>query len=94
MDESSVPGHPVGPASSAKLNTHEPGAPPRLREILERLEQIRRELDREDLDLEDQVVLYREGCTLAAQAKGILDTTRAQVEFLMEGTEVQEEHRA
>jgi exonuclease VII small subunit len=39
--------------------------------------------DRDDLDLEDQLLLYREGCTLAAQAKRILDTARAEVEFLM-----------
>jgi exodeoxyribonuclease VII small subunit len=59
------------------------GRSPRLRTILARLDEIRRDLDRDDLDLEDQLVLYREGCTLAAQAKKILDTTRAEVEFLM-----------
>jgi exodeoxyribonuclease VII small subunit len=94
MSETSAPGRSVAPPSSTTPGGDEPGAPPRLREILERLEQIRRELDREDLDLEDQVVLYREGCTLAAQAKSILDTTRAQVEFLMDEAEVQEEHRS
>jgi exodeoxyribonuclease VII small subunit len=59
------------------------GRSPRLRTILARLDEIRRDLDRDDLDLEDQLLLYREGCTLAAQAKKILDTTRAEVEFLM-----------
>jgi exodeoxyribonuclease VII small subunit len=70
-----------------KLNTDavgaEGGRSPRLRTILARLDEIRRDLDRDDLDLEDQLQLYREGCTLAAQAKKILDTTRAEVEFLM-----------
>ena len=58
--------------------------PPRLSQVLARLEEIRKGLDREDLDLEDQMVLYREGCTLAASAKRLLDTARAEVEFLLE----------
>lgn len=62
-------------------------APRRLSQVLARLEEIRRELDREDLDLEDQMVLYREGCTLAASAKRLLDTARAEVEFLMDGAD-------
>ncbi len=58
--------------------------PLRLGAVLARLEEIRRDLDRDDLELEDQLLLYREGCTLAAQAKRILDTTRAEVEILMQ----------
>ncbi|HEV2129879.1 MAG TPA: exodeoxyribonuclease VII small subunit [Longimicrobiaceae bacterium] len=62
--------------------------PLRLGAVLARLEEIRRDLDRDDLDLEDQLLLYREGCTLAAQAKRILDTTRAEVEILMQEGDV------
>ncbi len=58
--------------------------PPRLSQVLARLEEIRQGLDRDDLDLEDQMELYREGCTLAASAKRLLETARAEVEFLME----------
>ncbi len=61
--------------------------PLRLGAVLARLEEIRRYLDRDDLDLEDQLELYREGCALAAQAKRILDTTRAEVEILMQDGE-------
>ncbi|MDQ3604815.1 MAG: exodeoxyribonuclease VII small subunit [Gemmatimonadota bacterium] len=57
---------------------------PRLSQVLARLEEIRKGLDRDDLDLEDLMVLYREGCTLAASARRLLETARAEVEFLME----------
>ena len=56
--------------------------PLRLAAVLARLGQIRRELDRDDLDLEDQLVLYREGCTHVAAAKRILEASRAEVELL------------
>ena len=42
-----------------------------------------RDLDRDDPDLEDQMELSREGCALAATAKRLLDTSRAEVEFLV-----------
>lgn len=58
-------------------------APTRLSEVLRRLETIRRDLDREDLDLEDQFQLYREGCQLAARAREILEGATAEVELLM-----------
>lgn len=61
----------------------EADAPPRLSALLARLEAIRRDLDREDLDLEDQLDLYREGCRLAAQARGIVDGATSEVEILM-----------
>lgn len=60
---------------------------PRLAAVLGRLEEIRRQLDRDDLDLEEQVQLYREGCSLVVSAKGILETSRAEVEFLMAETD-------
>lgn len=60
-------------------------APPlRLGAVLTRLDQIRRELDRDDLDLEDQLVLYREGVTHVAAARRILEASRAEVEMLTE----------
>ncbi len=58
--------------------------PLRLGVVLARLDQIRRELDRDDLDLEDQLVLYREGVTHVATARRILETSRAEVELLAE----------
>ncbi|MBA3969605.1 MAG: exodeoxyribonuclease VII small subunit [Gemmatimonadetes bacterium] len=58
--------------------------PLRLGAVLTRLDQIRRELDRDDLDLEDQLVLYREGVTHVAAARRILEASRAEVELLAE----------
>lgn len=63
-------------------------APPlRLGAVLTRLDQIRREMDRDDLDLEDQLVLYREGVTHVAAARRILEASRAEVELLAEDKE-------
>ncbi len=63
-------------------------APPlRLGAVLTRLDQIRGELDRDDLDLEDQLVLYREGVTHVAAARRILEASRAEVERLAEEVE-------
>lgn len=71
------------PSAAADLD-----APPRLSALLARLEEIRRDLDREDLDLEDQLDLYREGVRLAAQARSIVDGATSEVEVLMgEGEE-------
>lgn len=61
--------------------------PPRLGDVLARLEEIRRDLDREDLDLEEQLVLYREGCDRVLAAKRILNEIRSEVELLMEETD-------
>jgi exodeoxyribonuclease VII small subunit len=65
-----------------------PAAPPeeapRLGVLLRRLEEIRRELDRDDLDIEDQMTLYREGCALAVRARKVLDNAVAEVEILSE----------
>lgn len=60
------------------------GEPTRLGELLARLDQIRRELDRDDLDLEDQLTLYREGCGHVLSARRILDGSRTEVELLMQ----------
>jgi exodeoxyribonuclease VII small subunit len=57
--------------------------PPRLGQILDRLDEIRRELDREDLDLEAQLALYREGCGHVLRAKQILNQVRSEVDLLM-----------
>lgn len=74
--------------SSAAASAADGDAPPRLSALLARLEEIRRDLDREDLDLEDQLDLYREGVRLAAQARGIVDGATSEVEILMgEGEE-------
>ena len=56
--------------------------PPRLSQVLARLEEIRRELDRDDLELEDQLALYREGCGHVIAAKQILGDVRAEVDIL------------
>ncbi len=61
-------------------------AEPRLGVLLARLEEIRRELDRDDVDLEDQLALYREGCTHVLAAKRILNSVRSEVEVLMAET--------
>ncbi|HEX2091813.1 MAG TPA: exodeoxyribonuclease VII small subunit [Longimicrobiaceae bacterium] len=63
------------------------GAPLRLGAVLGRLEEIRRDLDREDLELEDQMQLYREGCALVVRARKILDQATSEVEVLMGETE-------
>lgn len=60
----------------------EPSTGPRLGVLLARLEEIRRELDRDDVDLEDQLALYREGCTHVLAAKRILNSVRSEVEVL------------
>jgi exodeoxyribonuclease VII small subunit len=65
----------------------EASAEPRLGVLLARLEEIRRELDRDDVDLEDQLALYREGCTHVLAAKRILNSVRSEVEVLMTETE-------
>ena len=57
--------------------------PPRLGSVLRRLELIRREMDRDDLELEDHMRLYREGCELVMAARGILQTAAAEIEVLM-----------
>lgn len=62
-------------------------AEPRLGALLARLEEIRRELDRDDVDLEDQLTLYREGCTHVLAAKRILNSVRSEVEVLMAETD-------
>ena len=67
-----------------------PEARPRLGEILARLEEIRRELDRDDLELEAQLALYREGCGHVIQAKQILGHVRAEVDLLMSETDAVE----
>ncbi|HEX2190448.1 MAG TPA: exodeoxyribonuclease VII small subunit [Longimicrobiaceae bacterium] len=60
---------------------------PRLGELLARLEEIRRELDRDDVELEDQLSLYREGCAHVLAAKRILNSVRSEVEVLMTDTD-------
>ncbi|MEW5931099.1 MAG: exodeoxyribonuclease VII small subunit [Gemmatimonadota bacterium] len=70
---------PAAPATDAS-------AEPRLGVLLARLEEIRRELDRDDVDLEDQLALYREGCTHVLAAKRILNSVRSEVEILMTET--------
>jgi exodeoxyribonuclease VII small subunit len=59
------------------------GEPPRLGSVLRRLEAIRREMDRDDLELEDHMRLYREGCELVMAARGILQHAAAEIEVLM-----------
>jgi exodeoxyribonuclease VII small subunit len=68
---------------AAPTSASDASAEPRLGELLARLEEIRRELDRDDVDLEDQLALYREGCTHVLAAKRILNSVRSEVEVLM-----------
>lgn len=58
---------------------------PRLSSLYQRLDEILSQLDREDVDLEEQMALYREACGHLASARGILDETQAEIEFLMGG---------
>ena len=59
-----------------------PGDRPRLGELFRRLDEILKHLDREDIDLEDQMSLYREACGHLGTARSILDETRAEIEIL------------
>ncbi len=68
----------------AAFNLTQPAdEPPRLGSVLRRLELIRREMDRDDLELEDHMRLYREGCELVMAARGILQHAAAEIEVLM-----------
>ena len=58
---------------------------PRLSQLFQRLDDILSNLDREDVDLEEQMALYREACGHLATARGILDEAQAEIEFLMGG---------
>ena len=58
---------------------------PRLSSLFQRLDEILAQLDREDVDLEEQMALYREACGHLGSARGILDETQAEIEFLMGG---------
>jgi exonuclease VII small subunit len=40
-------------------------------------------MDRDDLELEDHMRLYREGCELVMAARGILQHAAAEIEVLM-----------
>ena len=80
------------PAKAPTPAAESTAEPLRLGAVLARLNQIRRELDRDDLDLEDQLVLYREGCTHVAAAKRILEASRAEVELLTDEAGPAESH--
>lgn len=58
---------------------------PRLSTLFQRLDEILLQLDREDVDLEEQMALYREACGHLASARRILDEAQAEIEFLMGG---------
>jgi exodeoxyribonuclease VII small subunit len=74
--------HPVPEIEEYTL-TPPGGETPRLGSVLRRLEAIRREMDRDDLELEDHMRLYREGCELVMAARGILQHAAAEIEVLM-----------
>lgn len=84
------------------MSLHQPAAAsanaatdsPRLSQVLARLEEIRRELDRDDLDLEDQLALYREGCGHVITAKRILGDVRAEVDILTQEADAVETRAA
>ena len=56
---------------------------PRLGTLFSRLDEILRQLDREDVDLEEQMALYREACAHLGSARAILDETEAEIEILL-----------
>jgi len=58
-------------------------ARPRLGTVFTRLDEILRELDRDDADLEEQLALYREACRHLGSARKILDESQAEIEILM-----------
>ena len=62
-------------------------ARPRLGSVFSRLDEILRELDRDDADLEEQLALYREACQHLGSARKILDESQAEIEILMGETE-------
>ena len=64
-----------------------PEEKPRLSGLFQRLDEILAQLDREDVDLEEQMTLYREAVGHLGSARGILDETQAEIEFLMGGGE-------
>jgi exodeoxyribonuclease VII small subunit len=55
---------------------------PRLSTVFGRLDQILSQLDREDMDLEEQMTLYREAVGLMSAGRSILEETRAEIEIL------------
>ena len=67
------------------MPTSEPNTQPRPRlgTVFTRLDEILRELDRDDADLEEQLALYREACGHLGVAGKILDETQAEIEILM-----------
>jgi exodeoxyribonuclease VII small subunit len=73
------------------MATTEPGgngeARPRLGSVFSRLDEILRELDRDDADLEQQLALYREACQHLGSARRILDESQAEIEILMAESE-------
>jgi exodeoxyribonuclease VII small subunit len=62
-------------------------ARPRLGTVFSRLDEILRELDRDDADLEEQLALYREACQHLGSARKILDESQAEIEILMGDSE-------
>lgn len=67
---------------------------PRLGTVFTRLDEILRELDRDDSDLEEQLALYREACGHLGNARKILDDTQAEIEILMGDADVEPGPRA
>lgn len=58
---------------------------PRLAQVFGRLDQILAQLDREDMDLEEQMELYREAVGLMSAGRSILDQAQAEIELLGSG---------
>jgi exodeoxyribonuclease VII small subunit len=69
------------PADPVKPAAHDADRP-RLATVFDRLDAILSQLDREDVDLEDQMQLYREACGLLGVGRNILEEARAEIEFL------------
>jgi exodeoxyribonuclease VII small subunit len=65
---------------SAQAEQSRPEGRPRLRACLARLEEIARDMAREDVEIEDALALHEEGMGLLAVADEILETARLQVE--------------
>ena len=72
---------------TASISPTAPEPRPRLRTCLLRLEEISREMARDDVEIEDALALHEEGMSLLAVADEILETARLQVERVTAATE-------
>ncbi len=73
--------------AETELSTGEDGGAPRLAACLGRLDQIVRRLDAGDLELEDQMSLYVEGCQNVVSARRIIRESILRIDQLVESVQ-------